>query len=127
MSVTFGCVLSDAVWGPEASAETLRGIAQHAEDLGFDSVWVPDHLVIPRSVTSVYPYAADGASPFDSNRQYLETLSALNFLAGCTERVRLGTYVLIHCTGQKSEHRIYLINMMFWPHKRIPEEYQGLV
>ena len=95
MSVTFGCVLTEAVWGSEAGPAALRGIARHAEDLGFNSVWVPDHIVIPRRVTSAYPYAADGASPFDSNRQYLETLSALNFLAGCTERVRLGTYVLI--------------------------------
>jgi probable F420-dependent oxidoreductase len=54
-----------------------------------------DHIVIPRRVQSSYPYAADGASPFDPEQPFYEPLSVLNFLAGCTERIRLGTHVLI--------------------------------
>ena len=42
-----------------------------------------------------YPLRVRPNQPFDPNQPYYETLSVLNFLAGCTQRVRLGTYVLI--------------------------------
>ena len=72
-----------------------RDMAQGAEELGFDSVWVSDHIVVPRETDSFYPYAADGTPPFKPDEPYFEPLAALNFLAGCTNRVRLGTHVLI--------------------------------
>src|SRR5215813_9499196 len=95
MTVTFGCVLSPAIFGPTASPEALRTLAQQAEAVGFDAVWFADHIVIPRQVQSAYPYAADSASPFDPDHPFSEPLSVLNFLAGCTQRIRLGTHVLI--------------------------------
>ena len=95
MTVTFGCVLSQAAFGPTASPESLRTLARQAEALGFNAVWFADHIVIPRQVQSVYPYDADGASPFDPDQPFYEPLSVLNFLAGCTQRIRLGTHVLI--------------------------------
>jgi probable F420-dependent oxidoreductase len=78
-----------------ASPDNLRSLAQRAEDLGFDSVWVSDHIILPRQVASFYPYAADGVAVFRPDEDYYEALAALNFLAGCTRRVRLGTHVLI--------------------------------
>lgn len=50
MAVTFGCVLTPAIAGPLASAEAIRTLAQRAEALGFDSVWLADHIIIPRRV-----------------------------------------------------------------------------
>ena len=93
MAVTFGCSLPSS--GPRSSPESLRTLAQRAEDLGFDSVWVSDHIVVPRQIDSFYPYAPDGVAGFSPDETYLEPLAALNFLAGCTQRVRLGTHVLI--------------------------------
>ena len=93
MPVTFGCSLPSR--GPMSSPEALRSLAQRAEDLGFDSVWVSDHVVLPRQVESFYPYAADGVALFRPDEPYYEPLATLNFLAGCTQRVRLGTHVLI--------------------------------
>ena len=58
MPITFGCTLPSR--GPMASPEALRALAQRAEDLSFDSVWVSDHVILPRQVESFYPYAADG-------------------------------------------------------------------
>jgi probable F420-dependent oxidoreductase len=95
MAVTFGCVLSSAINGPNASPEAVRTLAQQAEAAGFDSIWIADHVVIPRQVAPAYPYAPDGASPFDPDQPFFEPLSVLNFLAGCTSRVRLGLHVLI--------------------------------
>tara|TARA_B100000315_G_scaffold1024_1_gene949 strand:+ start:410 stop:1363 length:954 start_codon:yes stop_codon:yes gene_type:complete len=93
MAVTFGCSLPTR--GQLATPEAVRSLAQRAEDLGFDSVWVSDHIILPRQVRSFYPYAADGVPAFVPDEPYFEALSALNFLAGCTQRVRLGTHVLI--------------------------------
>jgi probable F420-dependent oxidoreductase len=95
MPTTFGCVLSSAIFGHTASPEAVRTRALQAEALGFDSIWFADHVVIPRQVASSYPYAAGGASPFDPNLPFYEPISVLNFLAGCTQRVRLGMHVLI--------------------------------
>lgn len=93
MPVTFGCSLPSR--GPMSSPESLQTLAQRSEDLGFDSIWVSDHIILPRQVASFYPYAADGVPTFKPDESYYEPLAALNFLAGCTQRVRLGTHVLI--------------------------------
>ena len=93
MAVTFGCSLPTR--GPMASPQALRSLAQRAEDLSYDSVWVSDHVVLPRKINSFYPYAADGVPTFLPDEIYYEPLAALNYLAGCTQRVRLGTHVLI--------------------------------
>jgi probable F420-dependent oxidoreductase len=78
-----------------ASPENLRTLAQRAESLGFDSVWVSDHIILPRKVDSFYPYAADGVATFRPDEDYYDPLATLNFLAGCTQKIRLGTHVLI--------------------------------
>jgi probable F420-dependent oxidoreductase len=78
-----------------ASPANLRNLAQRAESLGFDSAWVSDHIILPRSVDSFYPYASDGVATFRPDEDYYEPLAALNFLAGCTQTIRLGTHVLI--------------------------------
>ncbi len=93
MPVTFGCSLPSR--GALASPDNLRTLAQRAEDLSYDHVWVSDHIIIPHEVSSFYPYAADGVAPFQRDNTYFEPLAALNFLAGCTTRVKLGTHVLI--------------------------------
>lgn len=93
MAVTFGCRLT--AQAPLASPEALRTLARRAEDLGFDSVWVTDHIIIPGQVESSLPSPAGGASPFNPDQPFYEPLSVLNFLAGCTQRIRLGSGVLI--------------------------------
>ena len=72
----------------------LRLVAR-AESLGFDSVWVGDHIVIPRQIGSAYPYSPTGTPPFRPGESALEPLTLLSYLAGCTSHVRLGVSVLI--------------------------------
>ena len=93
MAVTFGTNLPSR--GEMAGPEQLRSVAQRAEDLGYDHVWVSDHIILPKKVDSFYPYAADGVATFRPDEPYFEPLAALNFIAGCTQRIRLGTHVLI--------------------------------
>lgn len=74
------------VWIPTcrhlASADVIRRTATLAEDLGYASVWVSDHVVAPR------PNAAQYGTIYDP-------LIALALVAGITRRVHLGTTVLI--------------------------------
>ncbi len=89
----FGVALTTR--GRDATAETLVRVARAAEECGFDSIWVTDHIVIPRQVGSAYPYEATGQFDVPANEYYLEPLTVLTYLAGVTRRIRLGTGVLV--------------------------------
>ena len=81
--------------GPLATREGITAFAQLAEELGFDALWVSDHVVVPRSLDSRYPYSRDGSFPVSPDVPLMEPLATLLFAAAITERVKLGTTVLI--------------------------------
>ncbi|MFQ5895329.1 MAG: LLM class F420-dependent oxidoreductase [Nitrospinota bacterium] len=81
------------VRGPLANRESLRELAREAEGAGLDSLWVSDHVVIPQRAESPYPYSPDRR--WGVGADCLAPIPSLAFLAGATERVRLGTSVLI--------------------------------
>ena len=66
--------------GPLAHGDVLTNIrttAQTAEALGFDSVWVGDHIITPTNIASKYPYTASGSFPLNPKEPILEPLSVL--------------------------------------------------
>jgi alkanesulfonate monooxygenase SsuD/methylene tetrahydromethanopterin reductase-like flavin-dependent oxidoreductase (luciferase family) len=73
---------------------TIR-IARRTEELGFDSLWVSDHVVLPARVDSRYPYSRTGAFPIDAEANFIDPFITLAVAAGCTERVALGITVLV--------------------------------
>ncbi len=81
--------------GPLATREGITAFAQFAEELGFDALWVSDHVVVPRSLDSRYPYSRDGSFPVSPDVPLMEPLATLLFAAAVTERVKLGTTVLV--------------------------------
>jgi len=89
----FGCHLP--VYGPAATREALLAFARRMETLGYDSLWASDHIVIPWRITSKYPYNETGDFPLPPTANFLEPLTALALVAGATERIRLGTTVLV--------------------------------
>jgi probable F420-dependent oxidoreductase len=78
-----------------ASAEILRTLGREAEDRGFESVWVAEHVVLFDDYQSQYPYAADGRFPGGGDTGLLEPLTALTYLAAVTDRIRLGTGICL--------------------------------
>ena len=76
-------------------SDELRRFAQTAEALGFESVWIGDHIVLPTAPTNQYPYTADGSFTRAHDAPFLETLTVLAYVAACTERVRIGSTVVI--------------------------------
>jgi probable F420-dependent oxidoreductase len=83
------------VFGPAATRDAILGVARTMEALGYDSVWVSDHVVIPWSIASRYPYSGSGDFPFPAGGDFLEPFTVLSAVAGATERLRLGTSVLV--------------------------------
>ena len=83
------------VYGAAATREGMLLVARRIEALGYDSLWVSDHVVIPWEIRSRYPYSATGDFPLSPSTDFLEPLTALTLAAAVTSRVRLGTSVLV--------------------------------
>ena len=85
--------------GPLARPEPMAMIACRGEALGFEFVSVSDHLVIPRSIRSDYPYNDKGryqGTLFGSTDvEYLDQLTVMAFVAARTRTIRLLTSVMV--------------------------------
>ena len=81
--------------GPQATPAFITEVAELADSLGFDSLLVTDHVVVPVQIESRYPYNATGRFAASPDTDYYEPFSLIGYLAGRTRRIRLGTSVLI--------------------------------
>jgi probable F420-dependent oxidoreductase len=70
-------------YGDVASAEAIIGTAKLAEEVGFDSVWVSDHVVVPPTFGNIY------------GRSFMDPFICLTYAAAETQRVKLGTTVVV--------------------------------
>lgn len=73
--------------GPYATRETLVEVADHAEAVGIESIWVSEHLVVPDP--------REPPSLMDPEDPILDPVATLAFLAGTTRSVLLGTAVVV--------------------------------
>ncbi|MDA8269719.1 MAG: LLM class flavin-dependent oxidoreductase [Actinomycetota bacterium] len=78
---------------PFATPEVLAAVAP--EDRGIGGIWIGEHVVLFDSCDSPYPYSPDGKIPVPPETGLLDPLPTLSFLAGMTDRVRLGTAMLL--------------------------------
>ena len=81
--------------GPLPLELGIPSMAAALERAGFDSLWVSDHIVMPETIESRYPFAADGRATWPTDTPYIDALIALALAAAATERVRLGTAALV--------------------------------
>jgi len=81
--------------GPLATPDTIKRILQEGEALGFDFCSVNDHIVVPQTIDSTYPYSESGEWAGRSGGEALELLSMLCFMTGVTDRLRLLTAVMV--------------------------------
>lgn len=75
--------------------DQLVGVAQAAEELGFDGLFLSDHLVYPGNLESRYPYSQDGEADFKADTPFPDCWAAISAMATVTERVRFATLVHI--------------------------------
>ncbi|MGI8775203.1 MAG: TIGR03619 family F420-dependent LLM class oxidoreductase [Actinomycetota bacterium] len=80
---------------PAASGDGILTVARSAERLGFDTVWMFDHLFTPSDLDSAYPYSPDGSYALSAADPFFDPLGLYGVLAGATERLKLAAGVMI--------------------------------
>lgn len=86
MSVALGVALG------ACNPKYFEDVVAAAEALGYESVWLPEHLVFPVEM-SRSPYAGEEHPPVPPTTPVFDVFAYLAYLAARTERLRLGTHV----------------------------------
>jgi len=73
----------------------LVDFVQMVEELGYESVWTFEHVIVPNNYESVYPYNPSGKLGLKGAHSFVDPLFGLTFIAGATKKLRLGTGVNI--------------------------------
>ena len=82
--------------GPLANMESISEIVKGGEELGFNIVTVSDHIVVPHSIKSTYPYNESGEfAGQEEGGACLEQLTTLMAIASVTKNIRLLTSVMV--------------------------------
>ena len=102
MTTRFGLLVPH--FGVEADQDLLINGAQLADRLGFDSLWVRDHLVF-------HPHGMEG-----TDRTFIEPFVTLTYLAARTERIGLGAATII--PFRHPLHMAYSVASMSWMTRR---------
>jgi alkanesulfonate monooxygenase SsuD/methylene tetrahydromethanopterin reductase-like flavin-dependent oxidoreductase (luciferase family) len=98
MTTRFGLLVPH--FGADADQDLLVEGARLADQLGFDSLWVRDHLVF-------HPHGLEG-----SDRTFIEPFITLSYLAGVTERIGLGAATII--PYRHPIHMAYSVASLSW-------------
>ena len=86
-----GCQMA---FNEHTSPEYIAAAAAMVEKLGYDSFWVPEHVLFFPDYESKYPYSEDGRIQGDP-RSLLDPLTALTYVAANTRKIRLGTGICL--------------------------------
>jgi len=81
--------------GPLATPSCVEAFCRRAEALGFAHLAVPDHVIVPRSIDSRYPYSASGEFPGAASGACFDQFTLLAFVAAINSSARLLTSVTV--------------------------------
>ncbi len=79
---------------PVCTGEFVQRVARRAEELGFHSIWAPEHVVLFEEYASRYPYTEDGRIGGATGGP-VDPFAVLTLAAAVTSRIRLGTGILL--------------------------------
>jgi len=98
--VKFGLLIPLAA--PYGTSRFVEKLGRLAEDHGFDSLWVGEHVVVPAEWESAYPLDEAGRMPSAVKFGELDPYTTLAYLAAITRRIRLGA-----CTVVPQKNPVY--------------------
>lgn len=81
--------------GVTSNPDWMVGFATHAEAVGFESIYVVEHAVVPAGYATRYPYSETGRMPLPDDCPIPDPLELLAFLAAVTDRIVLATGILV--------------------------------
>jgi probable F420-dependent oxidoreductase len=102
----FGLVFVNA--GPFAYPESFTHLVKTAEEVGMESIWTVEHVVVPVGYESPYPYSPSGKMPGPENAPIPDPVLPLVYAAALTKNLRLGTGVMI----LPQRHPVYVAKEM---------------
>ena len=80
-------VTTDPVW--------VEQCVRLLEDCGVESVWMPEHVIMAEDYEPLYEYSDDGRAPVAPTTMMPDPLHWLTFAAAHSDRLQLGTGVLV--------------------------------
>lgn len=81
--------------GPFAQPDAFETLVRTADEVGFESLWVVEHVVVPVGYESQYPYSKSGRMPGPEDSLINDPLVALGFAAALSRNLRLATGIII--------------------------------
>jgi probable F420-dependent oxidoreductase len=81
--------------GPFSVPETFDALVRTADEVGFESLWTVEHVVVPVGYESPYPYSPSGRMPGNEASPIPDPLLPLAYAAAITRNIRLGSGILI--------------------------------
>lgn len=80
---------------PICTPEVIGDIGRRAEEIGLDSIWMGEHVVLFDKTETPYPGSADGKLPVPEGGGMLDTVATFGYLAACTKVLRFGTGITL--------------------------------
>ena len=88
--------ISPPLAAPIATPEYITTVARAADEIGYSSIWAPEHVVLfDEHENSRYPYSEDGRIGVPASAGILDPFQALTFVAAATKNIRVGTGILL--------------------------------
>jgi probable F420-dependent oxidoreductase len=94
--------------GPFANPALFEVLVRTADEVGFESLWSVEHVVVPVGYESEYPYSRDGRMPGNEKIPIPDPIVPLAYAAAITKQIKLGTGILI----LPQRHPVYVAKEM---------------
>lgn len=79
----------------QTSPNSIAAVARKAEECGFESLWIPEHIILPVKYKSPYPYSASGRMPAPPETPLHDPMLVLAYAAALTSKIRLATGIFV--------------------------------
>ncbi|HWY14535.1 MAG TPA: TIGR03619 family F420-dependent LLM class oxidoreductase [Rhizomicrobium sp.] len=80
---------------PLATPELILNFGRRTEEVGLDSIWMGEHVLLFDRMEFPYPGSKNGRVPVPEDGGILEMVATFGFLAAATKRIRLGSGICL--------------------------------